>query len=128
MTGDVTFRWIDGPVASQEDWDRIESILATRGWMSLARETSRILVAEHDGELKGFVVLQLVPHTEPLWVAPDARGTGLAESLADQMMEFLVSIHARGWMVVADNPFAARLCEDRKYKRVEAPVYVRVEP
>lgn len=124
MSGGVEYRWIDGPTATAEEWDRVEGVLAVRGWMSLNRPTSRILVAEREGELLGFMVMQLVPHTEPLWVRPSERGSGIAESLADQMVEFMFSVQSRGWMVVADNPMAAKLCEARGMMKVDAPVYV----
>lgn len=122
---DVNYRWVDGPTATAEEWERIEGILTTRGWMSLNRPTSRVLIAEDtDGALLGFIVMQLVPHTEPLWVLPSKRASGIAEELADQMLTFMVSVQARGWMVVADNPAAAKLCEQRGMSKVESPVYV----
>ena len=125
MMNDVSYRWVDGITASDADWDRIEAILAARGWMSLNRPTTRILLAEDaEGKLAGFSILQMVPHLEPLWVAPSQRASGLAESLADQMVDFMVSIQARGWMVVAESPFAARLCEREGMVKVEVPVYV----
>lgn len=122
---EVNFRWINGPECSDADWDRIEAILAARGWMSLNRLTSCILLAEAaDGTLLGFSVLQMVPHVEPLWVKPSMRATGLAESLADKMIAFMVGMRARGWMAVADNPVAAKLCEAHGMTKVESPVYV----
>jgi hypothetical protein len=117
-------RWIDGQDATKEDWDRIEGILAARGWTSLNRNFTRIRVAEENGELKGFYVLQLYPHAEPLWVAPSTRGSGLAEDLADDMLEFLKDVGARGWMLVADNPMVAKMAEERGMTKLEAPVYV----
>jgi hypothetical protein len=121
---EVKYRWIDGRDASEEDWEKIESILIARGWMSLNRPTTRILVAEEEGKLLGFTTLQLVPHAEPLWVAPSQRATGLAEDLADKMLEFLIEVKVRGWMVVADSPFAEKICKERGMLRVESPVYV----
>jgi len=122
---DACYRWVDGRTASQEDWDKIENILAARGWLSLNRPTTRILVAEDaSGELLGFICLQMVPHTEPLFVRPSQRGTGLAEELADRMLDFMMEIQARGWMVVADNPVAEKLCESRGMVKIESPVYV----
>jgi len=126
MMDEITFRWIDGPSAKPEDIEKIEDVLSARGWMSLNPSTSRILVAERAGELKGFIVLQLIPHTEPLWVAPSMRSSGIAETLADKMAEFMAEVHARGYMVVAEHPSAAKLCEERGMKRVDAPVYVKV--
>lgn len=123
----ITFRWIDGQTASDADWDRIESLLATRGWMSLARMVSRILLAEtSDGKIAGFQVLQLVPHTEPLFVAPSARGTGLAEELTDRMYTFLTEVNVRGFMAVAESKFAEELCEKHGMKQVAYPVYVKL--
>lgn len=121
----MNLRWIVGIDSTDADWDRIEGILASRGWMSLNRSLSRILVAEdEDKNLLGFIVLQMVPHTEPLWVAPKERGTGLAEQLADRMVEYLTEMKVRGFMVMADSPFAAEMCEKHKMERVKSPVYI----
>lgn len=121
----MRYRWIDGFNATDAEWNRIEDLLASRGWSSLTRSTSRILVAEDDdGELMGFLVLQLYPHTEPLWVRPSARGTDVAAELSNRMVDFLIEIKARGWMVIADSPFAAKLCEERGMRKLEKPVYV----
>jgi hypothetical protein len=121
---DVTYRWIDGPTATDEEWDLVESILATRGWMSLNRMTTSIRVAlDKEGHLLGFHVIQLVPSAGPLWVKPSMRATGIAEHLADDMFELFVQAHARGWMVVADNPSAAKLCEARGMHKLESPVF-----
>jgi len=120
-----TYRWINGPEATDSEWDRIENILVARGWASLNRLASRILVAEDsEGQLLGFLVAQYMIHTEPLWVLPSKRASGIAEELADQMLEYMIEINARGWIVVADNPASANLCEARGMTRIESPVYV----
>ena len=124
---ELTYRWIDGVMASDEDWDRIDSIISLRGWIALNKNTSRILVAEDkNGKLAGFICLQLLPHTEPLFVSPAYRATGLAETLADHMYDFMESVHARGWMVVAESEFAEKLCAERGMNRIASPVFVRV--
>jgi hypothetical protein len=129
-TEDICFEWIDGPdnergtrPATKAEWDEIDEICAQRGWMSLNRTLTRILVAKRGDQIVGFHVMQLVPHAEPLYVDPKERGTELAALLADQMMEFLVGVQARGWFVVADSPFAKRLCEDRGMTKIKSPVY-----
>ena len=123
----VRFRWIDGATCTDEDWNRIEAILVTRGWMSLNRQTSKILVAEDaDGKLYGFQVLQLVPHVEPLYVAPSARATGLAEELVERMVKFLGEVQIRGYLATAESPFAAQLCEKHGMAKLEYPVYAKV--
>jgi GNAT superfamily N-acetyltransferase len=121
---DVTYRWIDGPTATQEEWDRIELILAARGWMSLNQGTSRILVAEHEGRLAGFFVFQMVAHAGPFYVRPDLRGTEIGNELADRMAQFFADSRARGVVIVADNPIAAQMCVERGMLKVSSPVFV----
>jgi hypothetical protein len=124
---DLRYRWVDGPTCDDADWDRIEIILASRGWMSLNRPTSRILVAEtEDGKLASFLVLQMIPHTEPLWVAPEFRASGLAEQMVDAMVKFLNDVKIRGYLATAESPFAAKLCEEHGMKKLEHPVYIKV--
>jgi GNAT superfamily N-acetyltransferase len=125
---DITTRWIDGPTASQEDWDAIEEMLASRGWMSLNRATSRILVKEEAGQIIGFHVFQLVPFCGPLYVRPEYRGTTIAGELADEMLTFLTDAKARGWITTAANRHSEKLCEARGMKRLDEPVYVMGDP
>jgi len=125
---DITTRWIDGPTASQTDWDAIEAILAARGWVSLNRATSRILIKEHGDEIIAIHVFQLLPMAGPLWVLPKYRGTGLAAELADEMLTFLIEANARGWIVLTESVHAAKLCEDHGMTLVNEPVYVMGDP
>jgi GNAT superfamily N-acetyltransferase len=121
----IEYRWIEGENATDEDWERVEGILAARGWMSLNRSgLTRIRVAEEDGKLAGFYCLQMSPHAEPLYVAPAYRATGVADALADDMLLFLTQVHARGWFIVADSKFAEQMCEARGMRKLESPVYV----
>jgi hypothetical protein len=61
MTSEPTFRWLDGPYATDREWAAIDLILESQGWMPLNRETSRIYVAERDGQIVGINCLQLMP-------------------------------------------------------------------
>jgi GNAT superfamily N-acetyltransferase len=127
MSDAITYRWIEGIDATDADWSRIEEIGAARGWMELGRQTTlRVLLAERDGEIVGFCVLQMLPHLEPLFVDKSVRGTGVAEELADRMVEWMHEIKARGWMTVAEHPAAKLLCEREGMHRMDAPVYVYV--
>jgi hypothetical protein len=119
-----TYRWIDGPTATEAEWDEIELVLAARGWMSLNRPTSRILLCEVDGKLGGFFVFQLIPHAGPFYVRPTLRGTEVAQELASRMSQFFAETNARGVIIVADNPVSAKMCEERHMLRVPSPVYV----
>lgn len=121
----MNYRWVNGWEASEAEWDRIDRILASRGWMSLSREFSRVRIVEDDeGKLVGFYVLQAIPHAEPMWVDKKYWGSGVADALADDMLEYLTEAKARGWVIIADNPVARKMCEERGMKKVESPVYV----
>lgn len=122
---DVRYRWLDGPTATEEEWDKIDLLLAARGWMSLSRATTRIRVAEDEqGDLKGFFVLQHTPQAGPMYIVPSVRGTGLADELANQMLNYLVDTEARGWFIVADSPHVPPMCEARGMVKLKSPVYV----
>jgi GNAT superfamily N-acetyltransferase len=120
----ITYRWIEGSAATEEEWDRLEAILASNSWMALSREASMVLVAEYADSIVGFCVLQVIPHLEPLYVAPEFRGSDIAVRLADQAVEYMHKINARGWVSVAQHPVAARLCEREGMKQIQHPVYV----
>lgn len=103
---------------------QIDKVIKRSGWVPLNDHVAKILVALDGDAVIGFHVLQMFPHAEPLWVDPEYRASGVAEALSDRMLEFLTSIGARGFMVIADSPHAQRLCEERGMKRVSSPVYI----
>jgi predicted N-acetyltransferase YhbS len=91
--------------------------------MSLSKELTRILIAEADGQILGFSVIQMMPHVGPMYVAPSERGSDLTGRLADETLNFLRAQGARGWLVVAEHPATRKLCEDRGMLRLPFPVY-----
>lgn len=121
------YRWVNGPECSNEEWDKLDLILATRGWMSLSRLTSRILIAENaEGDMLGFSVIQFVPFSGPLWVAPSARGTGIADELAEKTVNcLLVDMNARGFMATAESPHTAKLCLKQGMTEIPVKVFSR---
>jgi hypothetical protein len=124
---EVIYRWLNGPDATDADWDKIESVLASRGWMSLNRNTSRILVAERDG-MMAFLVFQWLPYCGPLFVPPSMLGSGVAKELATQMMTALIEGQARGWVATAESPHAAKLCEELGMDLLKTPLYLMSNP
>ena len=121
--GLISYAWAldsSSPYMSQ-----IDAIIKRSGWIPINDHVAKILVAIDAGSVVGFHVLQMFPHAEPLWVDPAYRGEGVAEELADRMLEFLDSIGARGFMVIADSPHAEKLCKERGMKRVTSPVYIK---
>jgi len=115
----VIYQFLSGP-----DLELLDPIMRRRGWTTLNYPTSCAWGAFDDGKLIGFIVLQLFPHPEPLYVEPEYRSTGVAEGLADHMLAFMREINIRGYMVVADSEFAVKLCEDRGMERVQSPVFI----
>jgi hypothetical protein len=120
----VTYRWMDGPLSTNEDWVRLDNLLEKRGWSPLNREMSRILIAERDGNIIGFSVLQMLPFAGPLFVERNHRGSGIADKLAADTINYLVDCNARGWFVIADSPHVPKLCERFGMEKVQSPVYI----
>ena len=120
----VTYRWIDGPTCTKADWAAVDKILESQGWMTLNRETSRIYLAERDGQIVGLFTLQLMPFAGPLWVNKQLRATGVTDKLVDDGIGWLVDTRARGWFVVADSPHAPKLCERHGMHKITVPVYI----
>jgi hypothetical protein len=119
----ITYRDTDGLSATQEEWDALEKVLSTRGWMSLNRNTTPCISLATDAQgLAGFFVCQFVCHAGPLWVRPRLRGTDVPFKLASHMYDMISG--SRGVVIVADSPWTMKMCEMAKMKRVESPVYV----
>jgi len=120
----ITYRWINFWEATPAEVAQIDAITRQHKWMKFNLNTTRLCVAEHHGRIIAFSAFQMTPYVGPLYVNKYYRGYGVAEKLADDTMEFLQGIEARGWLVIADSPFTERICEDRKMTKVESPVYV----
>lgn len=123
MTTEITTRWINFWEATPEEIAQVDFICESRGWMKFIPRLTRLLLAESDSRIVGFVPLQLVPHPEPLYIDPEFRGIALAETLAMQMNQFLHEIEAPAWQCTADSEHAAKLCEGFGMVKVDAPVY-----
>lgn len=115
----MTYRWLDG-----DELALLDPIIASRNWTPINRKCARALIAEENGYLRGFLVVRLIEHTEPLWVEPDSRGREIAGELSRQMAEYLRSHNVSGWMAQCDSPYAVELCEQNGMTRIESPVYM----
>ena len=111
-------KWLHG-----DDLKDLESVVHERGWTPIPSSSVALAIFDNKG-LAGFHVLQMVPHPEPLWVREDLRSTGLAKELASSMYKFIEETNTTGFMVVADDPVAAKLCELFGMKLVTSPVYM----
>ena len=122
---EVTFEWIEGTDPRME---AVQVIILDRGWTPLNFQTSRARVAfDEHGQVVAFGIFQLFPMTGPMFVAPEYRGTGIAETLADDLATFLKDAHCRGYLVIADSPHSERLCQMFGMRKVESPVYLMPE-
>lgn len=59
-------------------------------------EHSRVVVAEHDGNIVGYWMAVEVVHLEPLWVHPKWRKKGLAVELWQALKRCLDACRVRG--------------------------------
>ena len=115
----LTYKWLTG----QEAIDAIAAIFSEKGWVPFNIETIRVRCAFNEqGRCIGFSCLQLFPHVGPQWVADDYRGTGISEQLADDMWGFAQEVKL-GFLVIADNPHAEKICKEKKMTLVTSPVY-----
>jgi hypothetical protein len=102
----------------------VDLILESQGWMTLNRETSRVYLAEENGQIVGISCLQLMPFIGPLWVDKRLRATGVSDHLADDTIGWMRDSRARGWFVVASSPHVPKMCERHGMHKVSAPVYI----
>lgn len=129
---DITYRWL---IADDDIYlDAVETTVRAMGWTplpdrSLLDRTYRVFGAfvytdTHQNLLVGFLIVQLIPHTEPLYVTPRYRGSDIARELSSHVFSYMLQSSTRGFMVVADNPIAVQLCEQLGLRKVDSPVYI----
>ena len=121
-TATLTYKWL-----YCDELNTLEPILKARGWMSLNHDTSAAYCAYDDKKLVGFLVVQLIPHVEPMYVDIRHRGTGVAEQLGQGVADYLREAHCRGAMLIADSPATAKLAEKFKMTKITSPVYFKVD-
>jgi hypothetical protein len=89
--------------------------------------TARVLGAFLDsGELIETFTLQMMPFLGPL-LKHDAnlRDSGeVSRQMVAIMYDFLISVKARDFLVIANSPVSRRLCERFSMKKVECPVFM----
>ena len=121
----MEYRWLT--------YDEVESevnpILALRGMAILnideANPICRVMGAWEDGHLVEFLTIQLVPMLGPMVRVDNTKRDGgeVSRELVDRLYNYLEDAGARTYLVVADNPFTARLCERHQMDKVNSPVY-----
>ncbi len=120
----ITYKWLD-----KEQLTALDPIMQQRNLPSLNQEVSRVLAAYDGDKLIGFLVLQLMPHMEPLWVDPKYRGGGtdsIANILVNKMFEFVAECNIRGFFCVADSNVVEKMCIERGLIQVTSPVFIKL--
>lgn len=108
-----------------DEYGKLLAIMSQYGGVIPLPESSRIPVAELDGELVGFFVTQLLPHFEPAWVLAGRETRGVYDELLRMAMEPLVDApRGTAMFAIADSRAAARRCEEMGMVQVDKPVYV----
>ncbi len=120
---ELTYKWLDN-----EQISALDPIMFSRNLPALNRETTRVRAAYDGDRLVGFLVLQLLPHLEPLYVDRTYRGNGseLANKLIDDMFAFVGDCGIRGFISIADDPIAEQICIARGMKQIASPVYIKL--
>jgi GNAT superfamily N-acetyltransferase len=109
----------------------LEPLFRKLGWALPDPDFAKAVVAEAgegpDALILGFSVVQFVPHSEPMWVDPNCRGTGIAEGLMAAVTHYIeLDCHIRRYLCVAKpGSFAARLCERNHMALYPGQVWVR---
>jgi len=122
MLTDYTVRWLE-----PEDYSIVESFFEEEGSPTPEPKFSRILAAfTPTQELAGFVVLQLVPHGEPVFVKPEFREQGLASRLVTEMDSYLEHLGIAGVYTQPSNPAAEALCRQLGFEKRTLPLWVKI--
>jgi hypothetical protein len=123
-TTDIEFRWLMG-----EQLAELSPIIQQRNeWVPLNPKMAGANAAYVHDTLVGFCAFNAIPHVEPLWIKETHRGSGLAETLTDNVVQLLYAVHAPAAYVIANSPHSERLALKHGMTRVEYPVYFKRGP
>ena len=101
---------------------QLEPICAEMNW---ALPTGRAVVAKEDGKIIGFVAMQLLPHLEPIFVAKEHRGSGLADTMVEIAAADMEMSGIAHFMSVVRNDQSKRLAKVLGMELVPGEVYLR---
>ena len=104
------------------DTDKLTPALKKAGFFLPLPQWTAVTVAEYQGEIVGFVCLQLIPHMEPLWVSDEFRGAGVPEMLANAVQG---KMNDKPCMCVAASPFAERLCRQYGMREIPGKIFIK---
>lgn len=104
----------------------LEQLLPICMEMNWTLPTGRAVVAKEDGKIIGFVAMQLLPHLEPIFVAKDHRGSGLADTMVEIAAADMELCGITHFLSIIRNDQSKRLAvEVLKMQPVEGMVYLK---
>lgn len=118
-------------VVQDDEMAILHPLFERLGWPDPEPAMAKVVVAEagtgKQAIILGFCVVQFIVHSEPMWVHPSARGTGIAEGIVQQVMHYIEhDCKIKRYVCIAKTgSFAARLCEQYGYQPWPGQVFVR---
>ena len=131
-TADAQHETVHYRVVQDSEIALLKPLFDKLGWPLPDPDMAKVIVAQaglgSDGVILGFGVVQFVTHAEPIWVHPSARGTGIAEEVMAQVVNYIErDCHIKRYVVAAkDGSFGARLAESNGMRpMIGYSVYVK---
>src|ERR1700677_3281503 len=87
-----------------DEWERLREPYRLNGGELPSQDCSTSIVAEKDSRIVGFWGLNYILHAGPIWVAPEFRGQGVSDSMAEVLDELLRAQGAKGYLMFPSNP------------------------
>lgn len=81
---ELEVRWL-----TDKEFSLIAELFILNGSQPPHPDHSRIAAAFDQGNLVGFMVLQLIPHTEPTWIADEYQGRGIWDKLGQLLESYI---------------------------------------
>jgi ribosomal protein S18 acetylase RimI-like enzyme len=72
-----------------DEWAKVQPHFVEQGVALPSREHAKILVEEDGDRIVAFLVVQFVPHLEPVWVDPEYRGRTHFGRLVQEAITYL---------------------------------------
>jgi predicted N-acetyltransferase YhbS len=116
----VTYR-----VLGSDEAGKLMPLLKEQGWGLPYPHQASAVVAEYEGKIVAFAVLQILPNVGPLWVAPEWRATGLAEGVTRELVKYMLANGTGACIAVATNPFSEHLCRVLGMKEISGKLFAR---
>jgi len=91
----------------------LPAIKEVLGWDIPYPKMSSAEIAIADGRIIGVSIVHLQPTIGPMWVAPNYRGTGVAEHIADRTKATADGAGFKQCVVQTQSEYVKKLCKDR---------------